>query len=419
MDLESLLNRVSPLRPLSRSPFDTSPHAIFYYDPVSPSSIPAYLDIDPVLPPGATLATLMQLKHLAPLAPRGIICDFRNLPASSIPEISIHLHKLGQLASNLPRDSRVVIISPPDPLTSSLLAGFTLSLSKECARDHKTVNMVTTSTPSTALPTSTSFFLSGESAFITGQIVAGGIALQEKAGTAVVTGAGGGIGRSIAYFLSPHFDKVLLTDHETMAPELDSLGAEIGNAEVMTLDVTAPSAGAAVASAAGEPIAALVHAAGITMDSMMKRMTRQKFERVMEVDYNAIVSIDQHLLKQEMFAPRASVVMVSSVSGVAGNAGQVNYSTAKSGLLGYAEQRTRDVDPDIAVWNNVAPGFIDTPMVKTIPSLNKIIIQRVLTSMQQKGKPADVAAAVRMLSRGGGGLRGQCLRVCGGMIIGR
>ena len=113
------------------------------------------------------------------------------------------------------------------------------------------------------------------------------------------------------------------------------------------LDVTEVTASSSIISALTSPCNALVHAAGITLDAGMRRMPLNTFQKVMDVDYHAIVNIDDGMLKEKAFAPYSSVTMLSSVSGVAGNYGQVNYSTAKSGLLGYADYRSETVSPSL------------------------------------------------------------------------
>lgn len=420
MDIEKVLDWLSPLPPLSRSP-STEPTAVFYLNPSSPSSIPCSISSSEALPSNVSLATLVQQKHLAPLAASGLILDCRSpVPPS---ELSAHLHAAGQAVMRLPRRGKVVVLSSPDDVTSSLLEGFVLALSKEAARNHTSVNLLIDKVGSEGLPDAVSFFLSAPSSFITGQLLSCGAAPavpEPLSATALVTGAGGGIGRAIAEELARtgDFKEIVLTDHPSAEANLDATRALLGESAVaLPLDITHASAPASLAAACSSPVAALVHAAGITADASMKRMPLNKFQRCMDINYSAIASVDDHFLEQGAFADGASVVLLSSVSGVAGNAGQVNYSTAKSGLLGYAKDRSKKVEG--VAWNAIAPGFIDTDMVRTIPALNRVAIVRAVTSMKARGLPADVAAATRMLARGGGGFRGQCLRVCGGMLIGR
>ena len=116
-------------------------------------------------------------------------------------------------------------------------------------------------------------------------------------------------------------------------------------------------------------------------------------------------------------------------SGIAGNFGQTNYAASKAALLGYcrdreASDRSRSSDDSGGdpgpAWNCVAPGFIDTAMTRGLPLAQRVAVTRILTPLGHPGTPEDVAAAVAFLaSQASARLNGGCLRVCGGLAIGR
>jgi len=161
----------------------------------------------------------------------------------------------------------------------------------------------------------------------------------------------------------------------------------------------------------------MIHAAGITRDKSMKRMSSQLWRDVLNVNLFSIQRIDQQLIEDKGYKGGARIVGVSSTSGIAGNIGQGNYATSKSGLMGYAEDMNGR-HPEYT-FNNVAPGFIQTDMTSNLPLVNEVVATRILTPLKAAGRPEDVAGAIGWLGVGGMGIRGQTLRVCGGMMVGR
>jgi len=112
------------------------------------------------------------------------------------------------------------------------------------------------------------------------------------------------------------------------------------------------------------------------------------------------------------------MVYLSSVSGIAGNRGQTNYSASKSGIIGYVSALAPKLANKGIAINAVAPGFIETQMTAQIPYATQLVARR-LNNLNQGGLPEDVAETVTFLSSpGAAGLTGQVIRVCGGALIG-
>jgi 3-oxoacyl-[acyl-carrier protein] reductase len=136
----------------------------------------------------------------------------------------------------------------------------------------------------------------------------------------------------------------------------------------------------------------------------------------MTVNLGAVVHVTRRALP--LLAPGARIVNVASVSGFAGNFGQTNYAASKGGLLGLTVQSSQEMESRGVCVTAVAPGLIETAMTDAIPALQREIGKQ-MTSLAQAGLPEDVAMAVEFLARREAWpLRGQALRVDGGMFFG-
>ena len=145
----------------------------------------------------------------------------------------------------------------------------------------------------------------------------------------------------------------------------------------------------------------------------------EAWRSVMDVNLHSVMSIDAGLSSLGALERGCRVVAVGSTSGVAGNVGQTNYAASKSGLAGWAEEFTSTTNGgrEDVMYNVVAPGFIETDMTKNLPTMVTFMATRVMCPLRAAGLPSDVSKAVEFLMEGG--CRGQTLRVCGGMLIGR
>ena len=234
---------------------------------------------------------------------------------------------------------------------------------------------------------------------------------------AIVTGAARGIGRATAQALAAEGARVVCLDRPEDSKDTSELAREIGGTALL-LDVTAPDAPAKILEALGDRGADIVvHNAGITRDKTLARMKPEHWDAVMNVNLAAVVRITDALLPKAL-RDGGRIICLSSVSGIAGNVGQTNYSASKAALIGYVDALAQQLAPRAITANAIAPGFIETRMTAAIPMMIREAGRR-LSALGQGGLPEDVAQAISFLaSPGAQGITGSTLRVCGGALIG-
>lgn len=340
----------------------------------------------------------------------------------------------------VPSNSRIVVIGRPrgdskDALAEtaqSSLPGFIRSLAKESGKNGTTANLIQVKTGAeNGIEGALRFFLSPHSAFVTGQVlpVVGApkgvkiAAFSEKPLTgklAVVTGAARGIGAAIAEVLAREGATVIGVDRPADESVLGSTMSSIGGI-ACPLDITDADAGkklAAVAAEKGGKIDIIVHNAGITRDKMMRNMAAHLWDMVLDVNLGAIVRCNDQLLEGDAFGVNARIVCISSIGGIAGNAGQTNYAATKSAVIGYVDAMAKQLEGKGISINAIAPGFIETQMTAAIPVVTREVARR-LSSLSQGGLPVDIAEAVTfMASPLAAGVNGATLRVCGQNLVG-
>jgi 3-oxoacyl-[acyl-carrier protein] reductase len=236
--------------------------------------------------------------------------------------------------------------------------------------------------------------------------------------TALVTGAARGIGAAIAKSLAREGAKVIVVDRPNEAEIARKLVAEI-NGELLLQDISAPDAPKALANfleANKLTLDILVHNAGITRDKTLAKMDAERWEQVLNINFKAILRINEVLLPKLNEGGR--MILMSSISGFSGNFGQANYAATKAALIGYADALAKEVSDRGITVNAIAPGFIETAMTAKMPLMTREGGRR-LSNLQQGGLPEDIAEATLFLvSPGAVGVTGQTLRVCGGSMIG-
>jgi 3-oxoacyl-[acyl-carrier protein] reductase len=237
---------------------------------------------------------------------------------------------------------------------------------------------------------------------------------------ALVTGATGGIGGSIAKALHGRGATVALTGRRE--GELARVAAALGGARVIVApaDLADPAAPAALVEkieAAAGSLDILVNNAGFTRDMLALRMGDADWNAVLEVDLTAPFRLVRAALRGMMKRRTGRIVSIASIVGVTGNAGQANYAAAKAGLIGMSKSLAQEVATRGVTVNVVAPGFVKTAMTDALPEAARAaLLSRIPT--QRMGAPEDVAAAVVYLaSPEAGWVTGQTLHVNGGMAM--
>ena len=161
-----------------------------------------------------------------------------------------------------------------------------------------------------------------------------------------------------------------------------------------------------------------MHNAGITRDKTLANMTPEYWDSVMAVNLKAPAVLTQALIDGGALGDNGRIVVMASISGIAGNRGQSNYAASKAGLIGLAQAWAPLLAERGISINAVAPGFIETRMTAAIPFTLREAGRR-MSSLGQGGLPQDVAEAVAWLAQpGSGAVSGQVLRVCGQAVMG-
>jgi 3-oxoacyl-[acyl-carrier protein] reductase len=242
--------------------------------------------------------------------------------------------------------------------------------------------------------------------------------------TALVTGAGRGIGKAIAETLAKNGVTVICVSKsaDSCGATAAAINAAGGKAKALAVDV---ADGAAVAKAAEELlkefplIDILVNNAGITRDGLLFRMSEADWNDVISTNLSSCFHWTKLLARPMTRARWGRIVNITSVSGIMGNAGQANYSAAKAGMIGLTKALAREFAGRNITVNAVAPGFIKTDMTTEFVN-NAEVSTKILETVPLKrfGEAADIAAATAFLcSEEAGYVTGQVFAVDGGMAM--
>jgi 3-oxoacyl-[acyl-carrier protein] reductase len=271
------------------------------------------------------------------------------------------------------------------------------------------------------------FLLSPRSAYVSGQVVRIGRSdthpevdweLPLAGRTALVTGAARGIGAAIAATLARDGAHVLGLDVPALGDELRDATEGLGG-EALELDITDPGAPAAIAERFGASgLDVLVHNAGVTRDRTLAKMPEDRWQTLVDINLSSEERINDALIDGGVLGGDGRIVCVSSLSGIAGNAGQTNYATSKAGVIGMVEALAPQLAQRGQTINAVAPGFIETKMTGQMPIALREAGRR-MNSLRQGGLPVDVAETVAWLtSPASAGVNGNVVRVCGQSLLG-
>jgi 3-oxoacyl-[acyl-carrier protein] reductase len=341
------------------------------------------------------------------------------------------------------RCGRVIVLGTPPTACESVrehtaqraLEGFTRSLGKEIGHGATVQLVLVPASARERMASTLRFLLSPRSAYVSGQVVELGRACPAgRAGpegadgqldwerpldgrTALVTGASRGIGEAIATTLAREGAHVVGLDVPALSGELRRVTARLGG-DALELDITAAEAPAVLAERFAAGLDVIVHNAGVTRDRTLAKMPAERWSELMDINLCSQERIDGALLDANAFAPGARIVCVSSMSGIAGNAGQTNYATSKAGVIG----RVQALAPVLAerglTINAVAPGFIETQMTASMPIPIREAGRR-MSSLSQGGLPIDVAETIAWLAHpASGAVNGNVVRVCGQNLLG-
>ncbi|MFM5952208.1 MAG: beta-ketoacyl-ACP reductase [Micrococcales bacterium] len=228
----------------------------------------------------------------------------------------------------------------------------------------------------------------------------------------LVTGGNRGIGRAIAEEFIAAGHKVAVTVRSGEGPT-GSLSVKADVTDSQSLD----SAFAEVESKLG-PIEVLVANAGITRDTLLMRMTDDEFEEVVNTNLNGVFRVLKRATKGMIKARFGRVILIGSVVGLLGSAGQVNYSATKSALVGMARSVTRELGARGITANVVAPGFIDTDMTAELPEAQQDDYKKRIPA-GRFAAPSEVAKVVAWLASDDAGyISGAVIPVDGGLGMG-
>ncbi|MDQ1647139.1 MAG: hypothetical protein QOJ50_3323, partial [Cryptosporangiaceae bacterium] len=228
----------------------------------------------------------------------------------------------------------------------------------------------------------------------------------------LVTGGNRGIGLAIARAFAAQGDQVAVTHRGSGAPE------GLFGVKCDVTDSGSVEAAFAAVEAEHGPVEILVANAGITDDTLLLRMTEDQFTRVLDANLTGSYRVAKRAAAKMLRARRGRLIFISSVVGLSGSAGQVNYAASKAGLVGMARSIARELGSRSITANVVAPGFVDTDMTAALPEDRK---SEILASVPlgRYASPEEVAGVVTWLASDAAAyVTGAVIPVDGGLGMG-
>jgi 3-oxoacyl-[acyl-carrier protein] reductase len=241
--------------------------------------------------------------------------------------------------------------------------------------------------------------------------------------TALVTGASRGIGKGIAEALAKAGANIAFTfvssveKAHAFEEELNALGikakgyqsnaAEFAEAEKLVDEIVKEFG----------TLDVLVNNAGITRDTLMMRMSEQQWDDVLDTNLKSAFAMTKAAMKPMMKAKAGSIINITSIVGITGNAGQANYAASKAGMIGLTKSVAKELGSRNIRCNAIAPGFIETEMTETLSDEVRAEWVKGIP-LKRGGKPQDVANCVLFLASDASAyISGQTINVCGGMVM--
>jgi len=240
--------------------------------------------------------------------------------------------------------------------------------------------------------------------------------------TVLITGASRGIGRGIATVFAEHGANVVFTYSSSvdaanaLEKELQSLGVQAKGYQSNAADFDQAQELVEKVLADFSTIDVLINNAGITKDNLLMRISEEDFDKVIEVNLKSVFNLTKAVQRTMLKQRHGSIINMSSVVGVKGNAGQSNYAASKAGIVGFSKSIALELGSRNIRCNVIAPGFIETEMTAQL-SEDVVAGWRAGIPLKRGGSPTDVAnACVFLASDLSSYITGQVLNVDGGML---
>jgi 3-oxoacyl-[acyl-carrier protein] reductase len=238
----------------------------------------------------------------------------------------------------------------------------------------------------------------------------------------IITGASRGIGKGIAQIFAQHGANIAFTYHSSVQPALDleeeltQMGVKVKGYKSDASDFNQAQDFVTEVLKDFGSIDVVVNNAGITKDNLLMRLSEDAFNEVIRVNLNSVFNLTKAVLRPMLKQRQGSIINISSVVGLKGNAGQANYAASKAGVIGFSKSTALELGSRNIRCNVVAPGFIETEMTakldeKTVDGWRESI------PLKRGGQPEDVANACMFLASDlSTYITGQTLNVDGGML---